>query len=321
MSWNPFHKLVRSARSGSAARFVLPKVVLEIEPDFVAGARLARGTHALRRLGIQELEAPCLRPGVHRPNLTDAEGLRAALRQVEAAAGSRNGSFGLLVPDGAVRMAFLSFQTLPDDPRQAEALVSWRMRENLSFPPEEARSAYQALSRGENGVEVLVTVAKASVLAEYELLRESSNGGPRLVLPATLALLPLLSGTETGGELLVHVCSGWMTAVVLEGGRPRAWRTRDLDRAAPEALAAQVAAEAARVLASARDRQSVEIGRVWLCERPPSLPGLEEALAGAVSAEVIRLAPSLAISAALPVQQRTLFERYGAALAGLLANA
>jgi hypothetical protein len=320
MSWNPFQKLAQAARGGGRAKFALPKVVLEIQPYFVAGARLEGRGHVLKRLEVQEFEAPALQPAVQRPNLTDAEGLRAALRRVEEALGGSNGSFGLLLPDGAVRVGLLSFETLPDDPRQAQALVEWRMRDNLPCAPEEARLAYQELRHDEKGVELLVTAAKTSVLGEYEDLRESSNGGARLLLPATLALLPLLSASDAAGELLVHVCAGWMTSVVLEGGQLRAWRTGPLEGDAPEALAAEVAAEAGRVLASARDRQNVQIERVWLCERPRALPDFEQVLGRAVAAEVLRLEPAPALAAALSEPQRALFERYGTAVAGLLSN-
>lgn len=320
MSWKAFDKLVQGARGGSVAKFALPAVVLEVQPYFVAGARLEGRGHVLKRMEVREFEAPALQPAVQRSNLTDGEGLRAALRDVEESLGARNGSFGLLLPDGAVRVSFLNFETLPADPRQAQALVEWRMRENLPWAPEETRLAYQELRRDEKGVELLVTAAKASVLGEYEELRESSNGGARLLLPVTLALLPLLSAADAGAELLVHVCSGWMTSVVLDGGELRVWRSGPLEGDNPEALAGEVAAEAGRIAASARDRQNLQVERVWLCERPPALGDLQEALSRTVEAEVLQLEPAGALGTALAGPERALFERYGAAVAGLLSN-
>ena len=75
---------------------------------------------------------------------------------------------GLLIPDVAVRVALLQFETLPDDHREAETLVLWRMREYLPYAPEEARLSYQVLGKQPGSVEILGVAVRGSVLAEYE---------------------------------------------------------------------------------------------------------------------------------------------------------
>src|SRR5262249_32063515 len=144
----------------------------------------------------------------------------------------------------------------------------WRMKDTLPFPLEEARVSHQVVVRDGERIEVLAVAAKASVLAEYERALEKVCGGPALVLPATLALLPLLPETQGAGHLLVHLCSGSITSAVTAGNRLRLWRTRQLGRLESSELCRQAQAEAARVMASCRDHLKVEISRVWLCARP-----------------------------------------------------
>lgn len=320
MSLGVFQKVVHSARGGSAARFVLPRVVFEIEPGFVVGARLDARSRQVKRLGARELEPKTVEPFPNRSNLANPEDLRVALRSLAQIIGSANGSSGLLIPDGTVRVGILGFETLPQNPKDAEALVCWRMRENLPCAPEEARLAYQVLRREARNIELLVIAVKQSVLAEYEQLLESGNGGLALVLPVTAALLPLLSEGEGTGQLLLHVCAGWLTAVVSEGSRLRSWRTVELKSQAPEDVAREAALEAARVVASARDHLQVEVERVCLCERPRALPGLEQEVSRAVSKEVVRLEPASGVARALSESERSTFDSFGAAIAGLIAN-
>src|SRR5213594_815905 len=161
---------------------------------------------------------------------------------------------------------------------------------------------------------------KSSVLAEYEAAVENVNSGPGLILPATAALLPLVPEDEPSSQLLVHVCSGWMTTVLVERSQLRTWRTRDMARVTPEDLPGEVAREAARVIASTRDRLNLEVGRVWLCSRPPGTSDLVPALTSAVSCAVEPLAGSEDFASSLSTAEETLFKHFGATVAGLVRN-
>ena len=317
--------------------FTLPAGIVEIQPGFVVGVRLAgktagkangsaRPTGRVRSIGVAGFDAETLTPLPNRPNIANEADLSRALQAVAEVIGNGTGRFGLVVPDGMVRVGILSFETLPASPKEADALVRWRMKDNLPFPPEEARLSYQVTWRGPERVEVLALAAQSDVLAEYETALEQINGGTVLILPATLTLLPLLPEADRVGQLLIHVCSGWITNAVVTGSRLRLWRTRQLGPASeltPDQISEAVS-EVARVVASSRDRLQVDIGRIWLCARPPAVSEagaeLGSELARALSREVDPLMPNSDFAAALPNDDRVLFERYGATIAGLVEN-
>ena len=324
MSWIFFKDRFLPNPTGGTVPFTLPTVILEIQADFVAGASLdprAGLSRRMKRMGVAELQSPALVPLPSGANIGNAAELRRAVRAITDVVGNGTGRFGLLLPDGTVRVSILSFETLPEHRREAEALVRWRMRESLPFAPEEARLSYQVSWREPGLVEVLAVAARSAVLAEYEQALEQMSGGPILILPATIALLPLLPERYERGQLLVHVCSGLVTTAVVVGSRLRFWRTRDLGRTSPEEMSKGVAAEAARTLASSRDHLNLEMGRVWLCARPPAAPEMAAELARAVSQEVELLVPGANFAATLPVPEQALYERYGATIAGLISNA
>lgn len=325
MSWKTLLDRWGSAAAGSA--FVLPSLVVEVEPGFVLAARIDRLGRSERRVGrvtARQLEAGALMPHPSQPNLSGAanpEALTRTLREVLEAVGPGNGCLGLLLPDPAVRVGLLTFETLPKRRQEADALVRWRMKELVPFAPEETRLTYQVLRQEPDGIDLVAVAARQSVLAEYEAAVDHLNGEPALLLPATAALLPLLPDEGGTGRLLVHLSTGWVTTVVVAAGRARAWRTRDLRAAEPRDVVEEVGREVARVTASTRDHLELQIERVHLCARPPVGQDIVAELGRAAAAEVELLVPDGALAAGLSGAEAALFESFGATVAGVVGNA
>jgi hypothetical protein len=322
MDWQGLGKRLLRAHT-SMSRFALPAALYEIEPEFVIAARLegsGRQARRVRHVGIAPLAPHALEPHLARANVANGDELRRALGTVTPVVGNVGG-YGLILPDGAARVGILTFETLPEAMGEAEALIRWRMREKLPYPPDEARLSFQVLVREPGHVEVLAVAARSSVLREYESAVNSGNGSAGLILPATLTLLPLLPSNDNRGHLLLHVCARWVTAVVVSGGRPCIWRTRELNDGTDADVAREVAAEAVRVLASARDRLQSDLGRTWLCARPPAGKEMAGALSEATAQEVEVLKPRVELAATLTGEERILYEQFGAPVAGLVSNA
>lgn len=305
----------------------LPAAVIEIQPSFVVGSRFVKsGQVGVRRIAVKAVEPGVVSPSPLTPNIAKPEVLGKAISAVSKSVGNGGGRAGLLLPDGALRVCLLEFETLPAKTKDLESLLRWRIKDSLGFAPEEARLAYQECFRAPGRVQLLVLAARADVLAQYEAALEAIRGAPVLTLPATLALLPLLPGDEPGGQLLTHVCSSWVTHALVEGNRLRFWRTRSLI-SSESAGAAEVLSEAARAVASTRDRLGIEISKAWFCSRPAPDEALRTALSAALGLSVENLTDarsavaSVALDAALEPEERPLFGMFAAPLAGLIANA
>jgi len=319
MNLSSLKKLLHWGGHVRSGTFVAPTFALDVEPGFVAAARLNPYKRQVQSIGARELPAGVLVPSANKSNFTDVAAVRRAITEVGERVGNGGGKVGLLIPDLAARVALLQFETLPKNLGEAESLVLWRMREYLPYPPEEARLTFQVVGKLPGAVEVLCVAVRGSVLAEYEGLLEGINGGPALLLPATVALLPLLPEDE-GGQLLLHLCSGSLTAAVVASNCLRYWRTRPLEGDAandPE----EVAREAARVLATCQDSLAVVVQNVWYCVRPSKGPEVGEALVRALGRELSPLPASLVPSSGMPAGQRDAFDHFGMPFAGLMANA
>jgi hypothetical protein len=317
MNWSNWKKRFRFDDHTPTGRFVAPTFALDLEPGFVAAARLNPSKRRVQTVGVRELPAGVLEPSANKTNIADSSVVRTAITELCDGLGRVGGRLGLLIPDVAVRVALLQFESLPESPREAESLVLWRMREYLPYAPEEAHLSYQVLLKQPDSVEIIAIAARGSVLAEYQATLEGINAGPAVTLPATIALLPLLPD-EGGGQLLLHLCPGALTTVVVASNRVRYWRTRALE-ADPWVNLGEVAREASRVVATCQDNLAVQIENVWVCARPPAEREVEEALANALGREYLPVA-AVAASAALPAAQREAFQQYGMPFAGLMAN-
>ncbi len=316
-------KLMPVSRKGGVP-FTLPPAVLEVQPGFVAGARFERkrqGHRGLRRVSFAKFDPQAVEPSIGRDNVAGGEELRGALRRATEAIGLGDSRFALLVPDAAVRVSLLSFESIPSKAQEFEALLCWRMKDNLPFSTEDARLSYQENWRDEKEVEILVLAAKANVLAEYEAELGAVEASAVLVLPSTAALLPLMP--ENGGEpqLLIHLCGDWVTSAVVCGNRLRFWRTRRLNPGTSGGVCAELIPEAARAFASMRDRFGMEIAAVGLAARPQASGELALQLESALGRSVRELPGIGAYGMALPQTEQQAFMNYGAPFAGLLQNA
>jgi len=320
MSWASWKKRLGRKGQTHTGHFVAPTFALDVEPGFVAAARLNPSKRQVQKVGLSELPPGALVPSAHKPNVTDVAAVRRAIKEVSAKVGNGGGRAGLLIPDVAARVALLPFESLPDNHREVETLVLWRMREFLPYAPEEARLTFQVVGRKPGAVEVLAVAVRGSVLAEYETGLEGINGGPALVLPASVALLPLLP-EGAGGQLLLHLCPGALTAMVVASNRLRYWRTRALE-GDPEGNLEEVAREASRVLATCQDNLGVQVQNVWYCERSPAgSPSVVSRALAEISGHELRPLPGNFLPAAgLPSGQREIFEQFGMPFAGLMAN-
>ena len=319
MNWETLKSRLLPKRGGRTGSFLLPSVVVDMQPGFVAGARLDRSSRQVRQVVLRHLEAGALEPFPSRPNLTKPEVVRRTIREVLETVGNGSGRLGILLPDPSVRVAILRFETLPNHREEAEALVRWKMGGILPFPPEEARVSYQLLSKGDQSVELLAMALRNSVVAEYEAAFETVSAGPTLVLPATAALLPLLPAGSQGSQVLVHVCSGSVTTVVMAGDSIVFWRNRLLERFTAEGDG-EVVREIARVVATCRDHLKSEIENLWIYLRPPGSRSLDKEI-GEASGRIVQLLTSSGSHAVnLPPAEKKILDGFGMTFAGLVAN-
>ena len=300
----------------------MPAAVFEFHPEYVLGARLSRSSRKVSSVALGDFEAGALSPFLGRPNLQRPEEVARRVLAVANVLGSEKGPFGLLLPDGAVRVSILDFATLPANHKEQESLIRWKMKPLLPFPVEEARLSFEIAEKEPEGLAAVVMAVRNSILAEYEATLEALNGEVNLVLPTSAALLPLLDEDAQDGELLLNITPTHLTAIVVKGRQIRLWRNQVMSgKSSGEGLAA-VSEEAVRTLAASHDHLNLVVSRVCVCSCPRVPDSWLQELGQRLSREVKDLSPSpYSAGPQLTDEEGQILREFGATVCGLVANA
>ncbi len=168
-------------------------------------------------------------PSPIRENIADMATFFAAVNKlVSSAAGRRTAA--LILPDNAMRLAVLEFESLPEKEEERLALVKFRLRKTVPFDVDQAAVSYHV----QPGNKVLVAVAPAEVIAQYEAPFRAAGLQPGFVTSAPLAILELLP--TTGSYLLAHRNAGALAVLVIGNGVLTLTRSLELSPDAADPL-------------------------------------------------------------------------------------
>jgi len=172
-------------RTNHSAR---PTLACEITPDRVIAARASESGQVLELCSTSELAPGCVVPDLTENNLRERKSVVNALREALESVGGRSHDLVAVLPDAAVRVVLLDFETLPTKPEEAESVVRFRLRKSLPFDVDKAKVSYQA-QPSPAGMRVVAAVVLNSVLEDYETAFVEAGFSPGVVLPSMLAAL------------------------------------------------------------------------------------------------------------------------------------
>jgi type IV pilus assembly protein PilM len=226
------NKLKMSSISPAVGR---PQTAVEIAPEGALAASLPGGS-AAPVYAFAALRPGALSPGVAGTNVMVPDAVADALRSAIEQFSPRSRSVTLIVPDMAVRVFVLDFDSFPAKSAEAMPVLRFRLRKMVPFDAEHAALSYQVLAQpSAEPVKVLVTVMPGPVLAEYETAVRAAGFEPGAVLPSGLAALAAVSTAEAA--LAANLSSAALTTSITRGDDLLLYRTIDL----PEDNAARVA--------------------------------------------------------------------------------
>lgn len=198
-----------------------PRLAVELRPEGIVAARAEDASAVLSAVAHAPLPNGALAVGLRAGNVVDGSRVLAGLREVlDAVAGrasDRNRSVTIIVPDAAVRVLLLEFDTLPAKPVEALAVVRFRLKKLLPFDSDHAAISYQVMSSEKSSMRVLVVAMPHEVLAEYENLVGDAGYRAGVVLPSTLAALAGLSEQQSTA-LIVNAGQGGITTAIVRAG-------------------------------------------------------------------------------------------------------
>lgn len=177
---------------------------------------------------VEQLGERSLMASPSGPNLLVPQSFREVVERSAAVTNPRRNTAALILPDYSVRMAVLDFEQFPPGEEERMALLRFRLRKSVPFHIEEARLAYSVQLQEPKRTEVLAVAIARPILLEYEALLTEAGYRVGVVVPSTVAALPLFTHTEEGLTLVMKTAGTTLSVLLLEAGRVRLARCLDL---------------------------------------------------------------------------------------------
>src|SRR6185437_17091757 len=118
-----------------------------------------------------------------------------------------------VLPDAAIRVLLLDFDTLPEKAAEAEPIIRFRLRKSVPFDADHAALSFQSY-RKDAAVKVLAAVCPREVLNEYESAIRGAGYEPDIVLPSTLAALSAIDAQRP--TLLVKLDANYISIAIAQ---------------------------------------------------------------------------------------------------------
>ena len=198
-----------------------PDVAVEIDHGRVAAARIAwRGGKAIVAAHASEALPPgAVVPALAALNIPDVPLVAQVVGRVLAQLGGKPSRVALVIPDTVSKVSLLKLETVPAKAADLLEIVRWQVRKSAPFPIEQAvLSVTPGALSPDGGSELIVTLARADVVHQYEQACTMAGVHPGLVDLATFSVINgVLAGpaSPTGDWLLVHVTDTYITLAVL----------------------------------------------------------------------------------------------------------
>jgi type IV pilus assembly protein PilM len=204
-----------------------PKLACEIAADRVLVGRLGEGGRSLEACAARELAPGSVVPDLVEGNLRQREAVKSVVEEALGSVAVRSRDVIAIVPDAAVRVVLLEFDTLPADSEEAASVVRFRMKKSLPFDVDKARVSYHAQKSNE-GVRVVAAVALSSVVEEYEAAFRDAGFSPGVVMPSMMAALGAAIGESP--TLVVKVDARTTSIAILNAEQLQLFRTLENTR-------------------------------------------------------------------------------------------
>jgi len=211
----------------SASNPAKPGLACEIAADRVLVGRLAESGRSLETCAARELAPGSVVPDLVESNLRQADAVKTAVQEALGSVAGRSRDVVAVVPDAAVRVVLLEFDSLPSDAEEAAGVVRFRLKKSLPFDVDKARVSYHA-QKSKEGVRVVAAVALASVVEDYEAVFREAGFSPGVVLPSMLAALGAAEAQRP--TLVVKVDARTTSIAILNAEQLQLFRTLENTR-------------------------------------------------------------------------------------------
>jgi type IV pilus assembly protein PilM len=203
-----------------------PRLACEITLAGVVAARQENDLDAAAITSFAPLSPGSVKPSLNAANFPHPERVVAALKQALDQVVERDRKVTLVIPDAAVRVLLLDFDSLPEKTSEVLPILRFRLRKLLPIEVDDAAISYQVMTRQDEQVRAVVAVTPRNTLAEYERVVREAGYEPGAVLPSTLCALAAIP--DDTDALVINQNSACITTAITRQNEVLLHRTLEL---------------------------------------------------------------------------------------------
>jgi len=261
-----------------------PKIACEISADRVLAGRLSETGGVVELCSARELPPGSVVPDLTELNILQPEVVRKAINEaLTGVAGRLRDIIGVL-PDAAVRVVLLDFDTLPPNAEEAEGVVRFRLKKSLPFDVDKAKVSYH-VQRSLTGLRLVAAVALNNVVEDYESAFHDAGYSAGVIVPSMLAALGAAEADSP--TLVIKVDARTTSVAILDKGQLLLFRTLENTRGVT-INGEQLAEEVYPSVVFFQDTYHMNIERIYVAGLPES-GGASPALRAQTGADVREL--------------------------------
>ena len=216
-----------------------PPVAVELAAGRVSAAAVEfRGGHAYIVAHASEpVPEGAIVSSLTNENIRDRATVRGVLAQVFDRIGGRPRRVGLIVPDPIAKVSLVRFEQVPNRAQDLDQLIRWQAKKAAPFPIEEAQVSYGRGIQALDGQEFVVSLARRSIVEEYEQICSDLGAHAGIVDLSTFSVINAVlaadalqgTGPENADWLLVNVASDYASIAIVRGPHLIFFRNRAAD--------------------------------------------------------------------------------------------
>src|SRR5581483_8681828 len=264
-----------------------PKLACEIAADRIIAGRIAEDGSSVEACAAHELAPGSVVPDLVELNLRQRNSILQNLRETLGSVIPRSRDVIAVLPDAAVRVVLLDFDTLPAKDHEAEGVVRFRLKKSLPFDVDKAKVSYH-VQAGNGNVRVIAAVALTTVIEDYESAFRDAGYAPGIVLPSMLAALGAVEAHRP--TLVVKVDARTTSIAILAKQELLLFRTLENPRGVT-ITGEQLAEEVYPSIVFFQDTYQLNIDQIFVAGLPEST-GAVPALKAQTGADVQELVAS-----------------------------
>jgi len=205
-----------------------PLSAFEFTPRHVIAAGVNSSRKRISAKAASSLPPQAIVGSLAEKNVLEPQAVLERLIETVRLAGIKKGQeIGIVIPDDAARISFITAESLPGSMEERTAFIRWKLKKTVPFDVDTAQIAFNVMgtrTTGENkGTDLLVALSPRTVIEEYERLVDTLGLESGFVIPSSLAALKILP-TPKGDMLFLKIAPGCIATTVFQNGHPEFYR-------------------------------------------------------------------------------------------------